>query len=257
MIDKNKILEQNGQKGNALFLILIAVALFAALSYAVTQSGRGGGTIDRETAMIAASQITQYPSTLRTAITRMVIAGTTTGTLQFFVDADDATAQGGYTYTAEDNIFASTGGGSVRQTPPSNVGATVDDWVYLDVLHASNGYYITGIGTDTDVDGRDVIAALAGISKTVCEQINKGLGIPVVTSVSPTVPTNTNTVTPANLPGTTTTGDDGAATKTTSNSFGWDYTGDANFAVSGAQAFACVKNGGDNGYLYYHALVEQ
>ncbi len=63
------------QNGNALFLILIAVALFAALSYAVTQSGRGGGNIDREQAALNASMVVQEFSVYSTAISRLKIFG--------------------------------------------------------------------------------------------------------------------------------------------------------------------------------------
>jgi len=59
------------EKGNALFLILIAVALFAALSYAVTQSGRSGGGVDKETLRIQASEFIQQISLMRTGVQRL------------------------------------------------------------------------------------------------------------------------------------------------------------------------------------------
>ena len=61
--------------GNVLFLILIAVALFAALSYAVTSSSRGGGKgISEEKANMGAAAIEQYVAHLRAEVQRLMIA---------------------------------------------------------------------------------------------------------------------------------------------------------------------------------------
>ena len=65
----------NNSRGNALFLILIAVALFAALSYAVTNSGRGGSGIDREQSEILAAQIVQLAGLYQNEIQRLDIIG--------------------------------------------------------------------------------------------------------------------------------------------------------------------------------------
>lgn len=63
------------QGGNVLFLILIAVVLFAALSYAVTQSSRGGGNADRETTRLLVSRVNNDIARFRTEFLRRSVAG--------------------------------------------------------------------------------------------------------------------------------------------------------------------------------------
>ncbi len=221
------------QSGNALFLILIAVALFAALSYAITQSGRGGGTISKEQSVISASQITQFPATVRTGVTRMIITGSQVSKLDF----DD----GG---SGSDAVFASDGGGITYQTPPANIGGATA-WGFADVLATRNagagatkGWFISGVGTDTAITGRDVFAWLDDISLSVCQQINKGLGL---SNSTPRDEATTVVLTGD--------GSDGAAGN---NAYSFDIQSDA----GDPQPFACVQNNGDE-YVYYHALVEQ
>ena len=60
------------ERGNILFLILLAIILFAALSYAVTNSIRGGGKdISPEVAKARATELVEYFSGIRSAITRL------------------------------------------------------------------------------------------------------------------------------------------------------------------------------------------
>lgn len=71
-----KIRHPHSQRGNALFMILLAVALFAALNYAVTSSMRGDGKSASEERMSAAlAEIQQVVAAHRAAVNRMILSG--------------------------------------------------------------------------------------------------------------------------------------------------------------------------------------
>lgn len=105
------------QSGNALFLILIAVALFAALSYAITNSGRGGGGIDKETQALDAARLVQYAGAVERGIQRMAILNGTSATEISF--HDNGWGFSGYQHGSpqpnENRVFHADGGGVTWQ----------------------------------------------------------------------------------------------------------------------------------------------
>lgn len=159
----------NKESGNVLFLILIAVALFAALSYAVTQSTRSGaGSTDREQSLLGSASLTQYPTALRTAVVRMLLSGIDIKDVAFNDPANFAGVSENYL------VFHPDGGGAVYQQPPGDVmsGGATGTW-----YHNTN-YYIPGIGrSGGTADAADLIAFLPGINTPSCQRVNTQMGV--------------------------------------------------------------------------------
>ena len=176
-----KTVGRAAERGNVLFLILIAVALFAALSYAVTQSSRsGGGASDGESNLVNSAQITQYPASVRTAIVRMIIGGTDVGQLNFDPPSAFSIAVTGCDVASVSAtcVFHPDGGGATRVTAPPEVmaGGSQGDWIF------TSDFAIENIGrTTASNNSNDVIAFLPGVGQSLCERLNTELGVPTST----------------------------------------------------------------------------
>lgn len=157
------------QKGNVLFLILIAVALFAALSYAVTQSSRSGGDASRETNILNAAQLTQYPTSIRTAVLRLVIDGYQDTNILYANPASIVTGSASEPY----QVFATIGGGAIYQNAPT-------DMMQSGGVNPTGRWYINmnfeipelGRTNIAGLQGNELIAFLPGITESVCTRIN-------------------------------------------------------------------------------------
>lgn len=167
------------EKGNVLFLILIAVALFAALSYAITKSDRGSGTIARETSLLNASKIIQYAASISQSMDRLRLTNTCADSQFSFENSQEA----GYTNAAtpSDNsckVFHTGGGGVSWQDPPpaTNDGSTYQ-FVGGPIIHRRDGNNSTYAAANADL-----VMYLFGLNQQTCADINRGLnitGIPV------------------------------------------------------------------------------
>lgn len=164
-------------KGNVLFLILIAVVLFAALSYAVTQSSRGTGKIN-ELGLIDSATVFSSNASIETAINRLKILGCSDTELSFWHDSNgDGTEDGSDSYynasapsSKKCHIYDASGGGVTYQTPSSIYGAPQSG--------ASMGYRITGsLGYSNTLSADpDLSIQTNNVNEDFCRQVNVANG---------------------------------------------------------------------------------
>lgn len=161
------------QRGNILFLILLAVVLFAALSYAVTSSMRGGGkSAAAEAASAKASAILQHAVHVEQAIMRLKLVNDCRDEQISFENS----AVTGYAYTTPDKckLFHPDGGGLVWQTPPvsANDGS---DYFYRSLR-------VYGVGLDKTQcyapACMELVIMLGGVTDELCRTLNEALLFP-------------------------------------------------------------------------------
>lgn len=166
-------MKRSSESGNILLYILIAVALLAALSYAISKSNTGSTTqLNSERSKLAATEILEYASILGNAASQLRLRGCKLTEISF------VGATGTYTNAnaPTDNtchVFHASGGGINIQAPPAAALVTsTTPWTF------SADMEVSGVGTTCTADGcADLVAYIPGVKDSVCDAINESAGI--------------------------------------------------------------------------------
>lgn len=178
------------QAGNILFLILLTVALFAALAYAVTSTMRGGGKdASGEAAKAQAASIIQFLAAVDSGLLRMQMTGnlkTEQISFRYASKRANGNAMGGYQNNAlcatpNCQLFHPEGGGI--EFPGFEKYALKPDPTNT-AIHP--GYFVTYViqwpGAGTEMN--DVALQIFALSSAVCDALKQNLGITTAPVVS-------------------------------------------------------------------------
>lgn len=237
------------ESGNVLFLILIAVVLFAALSLAVSNITRsGGGEGRQENTSIRAAQIIQYATYTEQALLRMRFREVEDNAFCFDHDGwghDDYYHAG--CDTAAHHVFSSApnAGGVVWSKPPRGANNGSDWFITGTACVAGIGEnYTDNCHNDGSGDSEEIVMILPYVSRDVCIAINKSLNIPNPEGNPPRASGNLFTA------GSYFAGHFADGTRIDS--------GGTNMAVLRGASFGCVEGNGTppaGSYHYFHVLL--
>jgi len=172
---------RQSNKGNVLFIILIAVMLFGALTAAITRSERGSGSLDKERGLINASDYMAYTSTIEKTVARMLSNDMSENQLSF---ANDVWEFNDGTKVETDAMFANCTTDSCKVFHPAGGGLDVKTFADNqppspgtgDIKSGHAGVFslkVTGVGTDA----HDLVLMVAVVDRNTCRQINEQMKI--------------------------------------------------------------------------------
>lgn len=217
------------ETGNVLFIILIAVALLAALSFAITQSSQSGGsgTINRERASLIASEILSTSNIIAETVTKLRLSGCTENQISF--DTPKLTGYSNASAPGDNscNVFHINGGGlNYQPLNPEAANGAFSTWYF------TSDFEIQDIGTtDGSDDSNELLIYTARINETTCAELNR------LTLASSDIPTLTIPFVPSQFTG----------------AYSYRMTlSDAN--IDGQRA-ACVFDTASNSYNFYRVLL--
>ena len=161
------------ESGNILFYILIAVALLAALMFAVSQSGRGNiQHVTEEKARLLAGGVIDYANVVSNAFGQLRLRGCALDKMNFANSTIGGYTNAGAPADQTCDIFALPGGGVTFQRP-------ADEAVTATGIHVFTAETaLQDIGTTCVTDScADLIMFTGPLSETVCIQVNDRLGV--------------------------------------------------------------------------------
>lgn len=165
---------KRAENGSAFFIILVAVVLFSALTYALSRGGDSTRNLSEERIQLLATELIDTGGRIHEIVARLALHGVTDTELSFEYNGQLSNAGCG-----EDRckIFAYDGGGGEWEAPPigSNNG---EGWVY------SGDHAVLGIGTDA----ADLIMVLPDLPLNLCQRVNVMSGIGSSTTSPPALP---------------------------------------------------------------------
>ncbi|MGM0422000.1 MAG: hypothetical protein ACQEQL_02765 [Pseudomonadota bacterium] len=171
----------NQQRGNALVIVLLALALFAALSFTITSSSRDSSTkliTDKEMNM-AVQDLLRHAVNIENAIDNMRMLNNVSPAEISFESADAP-----YDYSNGNcgsdicKIFSVSGGGIPWQDPPAEVIAGITPPAGKDSYQFFGSDPIYGHGSDGTSAGDSDLYILTFVNAEACKAINKSVGLP-------------------------------------------------------------------------------